>query len=110
MASVTEQDGTDLLAAARRQLGRGRDFVEETEPGALATVTVIALSLLATFVGFLLVSSLTVAPFAVFVAASGYGWLRHQGETALVLTLTTTISTLLILGLIIVFIFIEAIP
>jgi len=110
MASVTEQDGTDLLAAARRQLGRGRDFVEETEPGALATVTVIALSLLATFVGFLLVSSLTVAPFAVFVAASGYGWLRHQEETALVLTLTTTISTLLILGLIIVFIFIEAIP
>ncbi|WP_318569120.1 phosphate ABC transporter permease subunit PstC [Salinigranum marinum] len=110
MASVTEQDGTDLLAAARRRLGRGRDFVEETEPGALATVAVIALSLLATFVGFLVVSSLTVAPFAVFVAASGYGWLRHQEETALVLTLTTTMSTLLILGLIIVFIFIEAVP
>jgi phosphate transport system permease protein len=110
MASVTEGEGSDLQRAFRRQYNRGRDFVDDTEPAALATVTLIALSLLAAFTGFLLASSLTVAPFALFLAASGYGWLRHQEETALVLTLSTTLSTLLILGLIIVFIFIEAIP
>jgi phosphate transport system permease protein len=65
---------------------------------------------LAAFIGFLMVSSLTIVPFAVFVIAAGYGWLRHQELTALTLALTTTISTLLILSLIIIFIFIESIP
>jgi len=84
--------------------------VADTKPEALVVATVMSLALLAAFVGFLLVSSLTVVPFAVFLLAAGYGWLRHQEITARVLTLSTTISTLLILGLIIVFIFIESVP
>jgi len=99
-----------LNAAAGQQVQRVRDFVDDTEPTALIVVTIIALSLLTAFVGFLAVSNLTVLPFAVFVAATGYGWVRHQEETALVLTLTMTVSTLLILGLIVVFIFREAVP
>ena len=110
MASVTESEGTGLGGATRRQIQRVRDFADDTEPAALVTVTVMAIALLAAFVGFLLVSSLTIVPFAVFLLAAGYGWLRHQGPTAQVLTLTMTVSTLLILGLIIVFIFIEAVP
>jgi phosphate transport system permease protein len=108
MASATRSDR--LTAAVERQVRRVRDFVDDTDPAALVVVTVIALSLLTAFVGFLAVSNLTVLPFAVFVAATGYGWVRHQEETALVLTLTMTVSTLLILGLIVVFIFREAIP
>jgi len=99
-----------LTAAAGKQVQRVRDFVTDTDPAALVVVTVIAVSLLAAFVGFLAVSNLTILPFAVFLAATGYGWVRHQEETALVLTLTMTVSTLLILGLIIVFIFRESVP
>jgi len=110
MPTVTDGERTSLQTRARRQAERFRDFVDDTSPEALVTMTVIAVSLLAAFVGFLLVSSLTVVPFAVFLLASGYGWFRHQEETALILTLTTTVSTLLILGLIIVFIFRESIP
>jgi len=108
MSSVTRTER--LNAAAGRQLQRVRDFVDDTEPAALVVVGVIAVSLLAAFVGFLVVSNLTVLPFLVFVAATGYGWVRHQEETALILTLTMTVSTLLILGLIIVFIFRESVP
>jgi phosphate transport system permease protein len=108
MASATRSDR--LNAAAGRQVQRVRDFVDDTEPAALVVVTIIALSLLTAFVGFLAVSNLTILPFVVFVAATGYGWVNHQEETALVLTLTMTVSTLLILGLIVVFIFREAIP
>ncbi|SDZ91572.1 phosphate transport system permease protein [Haloplanus vescus] len=99
-----------LTAAAGKQVQCVRDFVHDTDPAALVVVTVIAVSLLAAFVGFLAVSNLTILPFAVFLAATGYGWVRHQEETALVLTLTMTVSTLLILGLIIVFIFRESVP
>ena len=108
MSAVTRTER--LNAAAGKQLQRVRDFVNDTEPAALAVVGVIAVSLLAAFVGFLAVSNLTVLPFLVFVAATGYGWIRHQEETALILTLTMTVSTLLILGLIIVFIFRESVP
>jgi len=108
MSSVTRTER--LNAAAGRQLQRVRDFVDDTDPAALVVVGIIALSLLTAFVGFLAVSNLTVLPFLVFVAATGYGWVRHQEETALILTLTMTVSTLLILGLIIVFIFRESIP
>jgi len=110
MASVTDRDTTGGGGDLRRRLDRLRDFVDDTTPAALATIAVITVSLLGAFVGFLLVSPLTVLPFGAFLLASGYGWLRHQEETALVLTLTTTVSTLFILGLIIVFIFVEAMP
>ncbi|AXG09446.1 phosphate ABC transporter permease subunit PstC [Haloplanus rubicundus] len=108
MSSVTRTER--LNAAAGRQFQRVRDFVDDTDPAALVVVGVIAVSLLTAFVGFLAVSNLTVLPFLVFVAATGYGWVRHQEETALILTLTMTVSTLLILGLIIVFIFRESVP
>ena len=108
MSSATRSER--LNAAAGQQARRIREFVDDTEPAALVAVTIIALSLLTAFVGFLAVSDLTVLPFVVFLVAAGYGWVRHQEETALVLTLTMTVSTLLILGLIVVFIFRESVP
>ncbi|WP_435067657.1 phosphate ABC transporter permease subunit PstC [Haloplanus sp. C73] len=108
MASHTRSER--LNAAAEQQVQRVREFVDDTDPAALVVVSTLAVSLLTAFIGFLAVSNLTILPFAVFVAATGYGWVRHQEETALVLTLTMTVSTLLILGLIIVFIFRESVP
>ncbi|MFB6173556.1 MAG: phosphate ABC transporter permease subunit PstC [Halobacteriales archaeon] len=99
-----------MQARAKRQTDRAREVIDDNEPAALVTVGVMSVALLAAFVGFLLVSSLTVLPFAVFLAAAAYGWVRHQGLTARVLTLTMTVSTLLILGLIVVFIFRESVP
>ena len=106
----TTQRAEESTGRVRRGYGRLRDIVDDHEPAALLTVAVMGVSLLVAFIGFLLVSSLTIVPFAVFLVAAGYGWLRHQELTALTLALTTTISTLLVLGLIIVFIFRESIP
>ena len=106
----TTQRAEESTGRVRRGYGRLRDIVDDHEPAALLTVAVMGVSLLAAFIGFLLVSPLTIVPFAVFLVAAGYGWLRHQELTALALALTTTISTLLVLGLIIVFIFRESIP
>ena len=106
----TTQRAEESTGRVQRGYGRLRDIVDDHEPAALLTVAVMGVSLLAAFIGFLLVSSLTIVPFAVFLVAAGYGWLRHQELTALTLALTTTISTLLVLGLIIVFIFRESIP
>ena len=89
---------------------RIRDFVDDTEPEALAVVILLSASILASFVGFILVSNLTVLPAVVALLVAGLGWARHQEITARVITLTMTISTILILALIIVFIFVEAIP
>ncbi|WP_324756258.1 phosphate ABC transporter permease subunit PstC [Haloarcula montana] len=99
--------GTGALARRRRQL---RDFVTETEPAALVTIGVMAVALVATLAGFLAVSPLTIVPFAVFLGSAGYGWARHQGLTAQVLTFSMMVSTILILLLIVVFISVESIP
>ena len=99
--------GAERAARLRRRV---REFVDDTPPSALATVTVMTVSLAAAFAGFLVLSDLTVLPFAVFLLAAGYGWVRHQGLTARLLALTTTVATILILLLITVFIFLEAIP
>ena len=110
MAPVIDRASSRLTAAAEHRLQRASDFIEDTEPAGLAVITVIAGSMVAAFIGFLLVSPLTVVPFAVSLVAMGYGWMRHQGVTARILTLMMTVSTMLILGLIIVFILLEAIP
>jgi phosphate transport system permease protein len=108
MASATEAEG--LQGAVDRRIEQVREFVDDTSTGALVTVGVMALALVASFAGFLAVSDLTIVPFAAFVLVAAVGWVLYQEETVLVLTLTMTISTLLILGLIIVFIFQESLP
>ena len=87
-----------------------RDFLADAPPDALVAGAIGSLSLFAAFVGFLLVSPLTVVALLAFLVATGYGWLRHQALTARAVTLAMTASTITILGLITVFIFLEAIP
>jgi phosphate transport system permease protein len=108
--SSRDADYSGWTTTLQRRLGQGRDFVDDAEPSELATVVLGSLSLLASFIGFLLVSSLTIAPFAVFLVTAAYGWLRHQETTVKALSLAMTASTILILALITVFIFIEAWP
>ena len=96
--------------AARNTARRLRDSVAGESPVAVALVTVMALSLLAGLVGFLLVSSLTAVPLAIAIVAAAVGWIRYQELTAKVLAGTMTVSTLLILVLIAGFILRESIP
>ncbi len=103
-------DPDSLRSAGMQYVRSSRRFIDEATPSELATVLLSSLSLIAAFIGFLLVSSWTVVPFAVFLIATGYGWAKHQGLMARALTLSMTISTLVILGLIIVFIFLRAWP
>lgn len=109
MTRTSDETGPGAGRLARRQR-QVRAFIRETAPAALLTVGVMAGSLLAALVGFLTVSPLTVVPFALFLASAGYGWTRHQGLTARVLTFSMMVSTILILLLIVVFIVVESIP
>ncbi|ELZ05240.1 phosphate ABC transporter inner membrane subunit PstC [Natrialba asiatica DSM 12278] len=67
-------------------------------------------SLLTAFAGFLLASSWTAIPFATFLVSTGYGWVRHQALIARAVTFAMTTVTIVTLGLIVVFIFVESIP
>ncbi|SFK62764.1 phosphate transport system permease protein [Halogranum rubrum] len=73
-----------------------------------AVAAVGALSLLATFVLFVVESDLASVALVVFVAAAAYGWLFHQAETAWGLSVLTTLVGIVVLGLILVFLFLEA--
>ncbi|MFB6122419.1 MAG: phosphate ABC transporter permease subunit PstC [Haloferacaceae archaeon] len=109
MSSI-DADYSGWQTALRRRLRQGRNFVDEAGTSELATVLLGTGSLLAAFVGFLVVSPLTVVPSAVFLVTATYGWFRHQGLTVRALSLAMTVSTILILVLITVFIFVEAWP
>jgi phosphate transport system permease protein len=97
-------------AAGKRWLARVRYSVANTPRSALVAGAVGTVALLGTLVGVLLTSPVTVVFVCVFVVTVGYGWLAHQALTVRALTLTMTASTILLLGLLIAFILVEAWP
>lgn len=110
MAPVTDSQSGRIQGAISGQIRKTREFVDQTDPAALAIISVMALSLFGALVGFLAVSDWTIVPFVAFLGSSAVGWFRYQEETAYVIALMMTASTILILGLIVVFIFRESIP
>ncbi len=110
MAQVTDPKDGRIRSAVAGQLRRTKQFADETEPAALAILAVMAVSLFGALVGFLAVSNWTIVPFTAFLVSSAVGWIRCQEETAYLIALMMTVSTILILGLIVVFIFRESIP
>ncbi|MUW14169.1 phosphate ABC transporter permease subunit PstC [Halorubrum sp. CBA1125] len=101
---------TDWRAGIERRLTRTREFVDDTDPEALAVVLASMGSLVAAFFGFLLASAWTAVPLGAFLIATGYGWVRHQALVARAVSFAMTTVTLVTLGLIVVFIFVESIP
>jgi phosphate transport system permease protein len=108
--SDIRQRSLDGRRSVQRRLAATREFVDETPATALAAGLVGGLALVGVLVGFLVQSPLTVLALVAFLAAFAYGWLRHQALTAHAMTFAMTASTILVLGLITVFIFIEAWP
>ena len=87
-----------------------REFLDETSASALLALTVGTVSLLSSLGLFLNASPLTSVPLLVFLASITYGWVRHRELTARAVTMAMTASTILILALIVVFIFVDAWP
>jgi len=105
--------GTQVVAARNALTHRWQrlsSFVGDQEPLAVATVGIMTIALVSALVGFLLVSPFTIIPFGIFLIAASYGWLNYQGLTARMLTLSMTVSTILILLLITLFIFMKSVP
>lgn len=69
-----------------------------------------AVLLLAAFAGFIAKSSMTAVPLLGFIVVVAIGWNRHRPDTVEGLSFLTTVITVLILGLITVYLFIESIP
>ncbi|ADQ66405.1 phosphate ABC transporter membrane protein 1, phot family [Halogeometricum borinquense DSM 11551] len=68
------------------------------------------LALLAVLLAFLVAAQFVVYPFVVFLVSVAYGWYAYQESTAKILMFFTTVSTVIILGLITVYLFIKSIP
>ena len=87
-----------------------RKFVDETPVSALVALAVGTVSLLSSLGLFFSASPLTSVTLLVFLVSTAYGWARHRELTARAVTMAMTASTILILGLIVVFLFVEAWP
>ncbi|MDY6775240.1 MAG: phosphate ABC transporter permease subunit PstC [Halobacteria archaeon] len=86
------------------------DSTSGSRTGVVGLQILGAVSVMAAFVGFLLQASWTVYPLSVFVMSAAYGWYSYQKETARSLAFLTTVFTVLVLGLITVYLFLESIP
>jgi phosphate transport system permease protein len=108
---MTTDSYTDRVRGdVARTYTRCREFVREADPDALVVSAVGTAGLVGGFLGFLTSSQFTSVALLVFLLAVAYGWVRHQELAAKGITLAMTISTVVILSLITMFIFVEAWP
>jgi phosphate transport system permease protein len=87
-----------------------RNYLDRQADGTVRLWAALGVSLAATFLAFLVGSSFTIVPLAATVGTVGYGWYAREAATAKALSFVTTIATVAILLLIIVFLFREAVP
>jgi len=84
--------------------------VRNLEPGTQLIAGTGGAAIFLTFVVFLALPGLTVFPLLGFLAVVGYGWARHREGTVLFLTFLMTVSTVLVLALITVYLVLRAVP
>ena len=89
---------------------RARNYRRRTADGALLMHLVAGLAIIAAFVLFLRGSQWTVLPVAAFLVTAAIGWRRHQAELVKGLAFLTTVVTVSILSLIIVFLLLRSAP
>ncbi|MFC6724918.1 phosphate ABC transporter permease subunit PstC [Halobium palmae] len=94
----------------RNQLTRLRETFDDSATGGVVASVLAGVCLIGAFASFLLSTPYTVPFLLGFVVAAGYGWVAHQAEMARTLTFIATVSTVAILGLITVYVFVEAAP
>ncbi|MFB6093474.1 MAG: phosphate ABC transporter permease subunit PstC [Halanaeroarchaeum sp.] len=84
--------------------------IREMPRGALATGAVGAVGVLGATLAFLFATAWTLVPMALFLLAVVYGWVRHQDRTAKALSALATLSSVVILVLIMVYLFARSVP
>jgi phosphate transport system permease protein len=89
---------------------RFQELLDDAKTGGFAVSVLAGVCLVGAFASFLLSSPFTVPFLLGFVVSVVYGWVFHEGEMARTLTFIATVSTVLILGLITVFIVLESLP
>ncbi len=89
---------TQILSTRTDSLGLERLAPDEQLAAGVGCCSVVVFAVV-----FLLEPSLAVFPVISFLLATLYGWVRNQAETARALTLLATVSTIVILGLITLF-------
>lgn len=87
-----------------------KDRLSSMDSGMLATIAIGTGTVVTAFVLFLVAPVWATVPGAVFVLVALYGWHAHQALTAKSLVFLATISTVLILGLITVYLFVRSVP
>jgi phosphate transport system permease protein len=87
-----------------------RYTLEGLDRGALVAGLVGALTIVAGFVSFIVAPEYLVYPVLTFLVVAAYGWWFYQAETAHSLAFLTTVSTIVILGLITVYLFLQSVP
>jgi len=87
-----------------------RNYRARTDDGALLMHLLGGLSTAVAFVLFLRGSQWTILPIIVFLATVAIGWRRYQAELVKGLTFLTTVATVSILSLIIVFLLLRSLP
>lgn len=80
------------------------------ERGAQAVYAVAVVALLGALAAFLFAAELTVFPLLLFLGVIAAGWVTYQDHTAKLVMLLMTISTIIILGLITVYLILQSIP
>ena len=85
-------------------------FGSDVSSGAVLSVGASVVSLFATVALFVLGSPYDFTAFTVFVGVTALGWYFHQAEIATVLTGIATLSTLLTVTFITIFLFLSAVP
>ena len=103
-----------VLAWVRERLAAFVEWLQNyrtrTPDGAIGMHLAGGLLTALTFVMFLAGSQWTIVPFFGVLTVTGIGWVRYEAELAKGLTLLTTITTVAVLTLIVVFLILEAIP
>ncbi len=90
------------------RLSRIRETFDGATTGGLLASVAVGVCLVGAFASFMLSEPYTVPFLLGLVVATGYGWIAHQAEMARTLAFVATVSTVTILGLITVYVFVEA--
>ena len=86
------------------------DRVRDADRGLKLVGGIGGVAVAAALLAFLVAPGLTPYPLLVFVAVVGYGWIAYQESTARFLMSLTTVSTVVILGLITVYLILRSLP
>ncbi|WP_135853086.1 phosphate ABC transporter permease subunit PstC [Halorussus salinus] len=99
-----------MIGSIDARVSSVRTSVEDMDRGAQFVDAAALVAILATLGAFLFAPALTVFPLGAFLAVVLYGWVAHQANTAKLLMFLMTGSTLVILGLITVYLLVRSVP